>query len=85
MTKEEDVADPTQPARASVVDNGMEFVGYAMVVAFSWFVWPPLPLLVGGLVLVLAGNLRAARRDPRRPRLVDRLARAVAAYRSAAG
>jgi hypothetical protein len=30
----------------------IEVVGLALVVAFSWFIWPPLPLLVAGVLLV---------------------------------
>lgn len=67
------------------MDNELiEATGFLCVVAFWWFVWPPAVLLVGGLVLLLVANMRAAReRNPDRPRFLDRVTRAIAAYRSA--
>jgi hypothetical protein len=71
--------------KGSFVNDAMEWLGFACLVAFSYFVWPPAALVTAGVILVVVANLRDARRDPNRPRLVDRLARALAAYRSAGG
>lgn len=43
----------------------IELVGFALIATFAWFVWPPLVLLVAGLLLVLLANVRALR--ARRP------------------
>jgi CHASE2 domain-containing sensor protein len=71
--------------KGSVVNGAMEWIGFACLVAFSYFVWPPAAFATAGVVLVVVANLRDAQRDPNRQRLVDRLARALAAYRSAGG
>lgn len=37
-----------------MVSTLVQAAGVALVAAFSFFVWPPLPLLVVGVVLVVA-------------------------------
>jgi chromate transport protein ChrA len=49
-----------------VVNTLVEILGFICIAAFAWFVWPPLVLLVAGLLLVLWANVRAVR--PRRDR-----------------
>jgi hypothetical protein len=44
-----------------LLNNLTEAVGYALLVAFLWFVWPPLALLGAGILLVVLANVRAAR------------------------
>lgn len=44
-----------------MVNDLIELVGYALIAAFAWFVWPPLVLLVAGVLLVLLANVRAIR------------------------
>lgn len=46
-----------------MVSNLLELVGYALILAFLWFVWPPLVLLGAGVLLVLWANARAIRPD----------------------
>ncbi|MFC9085350.1 hypothetical protein [Nocardiopsis dassonvillei] len=41
-----------------MLNNVAEIVGCLMIVCFAWFVWPPLPLLVGGVLLVVAAVVR---------------------------
>jgi hypothetical protein len=41
-----------------VVSSALELVGFALVLGFLWFVWPPLVLLGAGVLLVLAANAR---------------------------
>ncbi|WP_157745557.1 hypothetical protein [Nocardiopsis gilva] len=36
----------------------VQALGIALMAAFSWFVWPPLPLLVVGATLVVAVEAR---------------------------
>lgn len=43
-----------------MVSNLAELAGYALVVAFLWFIWPPLVLLGSGLLLVLWANVRTS-------------------------
>ncbi len=45
-----------------------EVVGFLLVLAFLFFVWPPLVLLGAGVLLVAYANVRAARPEPYRPR-----------------
>jgi hypothetical protein len=70
-----------------VVNNAAEKLGFALVVAFLWFVWPPLCLLGAGLLLIVWANVRAARASAGPPRVVTALAAAwrsfTAAYRAA--
>jgi chromate transport protein ChrA len=47
-----------------VVNTLVEILGFICIAAFAWFVWPPLVLLVAGLLLVLWANVLAVR--PRR-------------------
>lgn len=44
-----------------MVNNLLQILGLALVAAFSWFVWAPLPLLVVGLVLIVGAEAREAR------------------------
>jgi hypothetical protein len=48
-----------------VVNTLLEWLGFALIVSFLWFVWPPLTLLGAGLLLVLWANARAGRRSVR--------------------
>jgi hypothetical protein len=41
-----------------VMDKVTEFLGCALLVAFFWFVWPPLVLLAAGMLLVIFANTR---------------------------
>lgn len=40
------------------MDKLAELVGFGLVIAFLWFVWPPLPLLGAGVLLVVWANTR---------------------------
>jgi hypothetical protein len=40
------------------VDKLIEAAGFALVLGFLWFVWPPLVLLGAGILLVAAANTR---------------------------
>lgn len=44
-----------------MLNDLIELVGFVCLAAFAWFVWPPLVLLVAGLLLVLLANVRAVR------------------------
>jgi hypothetical protein len=44
-----------------VVNNLLELLGFCLIAAFAWFVWPPLVLLIAGLLLVLLANVRPMR------------------------
>lgn len=44
-----------------MVNNFLQAVGLALVAVFCWFVWPPLPLLVTGLALVVGAEVREVR------------------------
>jgi hypothetical protein len=59
-----------------VVNNLLELVGYALVVAFLWFVWPPLCLLGAGLLLVVWANARAGAPSAKKARRWGRRRRA---------
>lgn len=75
---------PSQPA-GQRLNTVMEWAGFACLVAFGAFVWPPAALLVAGVVLVVVANARAAAARPRRRPAVhwtERLARALHAYRA---
>lgn len=39
-----------------MVTNALDVAGVALLVAFAWFVWPPLPLLVAGIALLVASR-----------------------------
>lgn len=67
-----------------MINSLVEWAGFACLVGFAYLCWPPAALLVAGLVLLLVANARAARNDPTRPRLAERVARALAAYRGSA-
>jgi hypothetical protein len=41
-----------------MVNNALEALGYALIVSFLWFVWPPLVLIGAGLLLVMWANAR---------------------------
>lgn len=40
------------------MNNLVETIGFGLVLAFLWFVWPPLALLGAGVLLVLWANTR---------------------------
>jgi hypothetical protein len=40
------------------MDKVTEFLGCALVVAFLYFVWPPLVLLSSGMILLIFANTR---------------------------
>jgi hypothetical protein len=44
-----------------MVSNLAELLGYALIVAFLYILWPPLALLSGGLLLVLWANVRTGK------------------------
>lgn len=60
------------------MNDFIEAVGFALVVGFLWFVWPPLVLLGAGLLLVLWANTRS-----RDGRVAASLAAAIGAARRA--
>jgi hypothetical protein len=62
---------------SSVWNSLKEWVGYGLVIAFLWFVWPPLVLLGSGLLIVIDANAR------KRGRMVSALAAAWTAGRTA--
>lgn len=69
-----------------MLDNLMQAAGFALLVVFAYLCWPPAALLVAGLVLLLVANVRSVRRRPAgRPPALERLARALAAYRVGGG
>jgi fatty acid desaturase len=41
------------------VDKLAELAGFGLVLAFLWFVWPPLVLLGAGILLVAYANTRS--------------------------
>lgn len=43
------------------VNDVTEWLGFACLVAFGFFIWPPAALLVAGLVLVAVANMRELR------------------------
>jgi hypothetical protein len=76
-----------QPGRDAVQRGGrlntvLEWAGFGCLVGFGAFVWPPAALAVAGLVLVVTANAQAARARPKplRTPLLERIARAIAAY-----
>ena len=66
-----------------MVNNLAEAVGYALIVAFLYAVWPPLALLGAGVLLVVWANARAARSEGRSGRTMAAVTAAVTAARSA--
>lgn len=58
--------------------NTAETLGYALILAFLWFIWPPLVLLGAGALLVTWANTRT-----RQGRFGKSLGAAVAAARRA--
>lgn len=44
-----------------MVNAAIELMGFVCLTVFAWFVWPPLVLLVAGLLLILWANVRGAR------------------------
>lgn len=73
---------PPTPQR-SIVNDLIEYGGFACIVAFFWFVWPPATLASAGVLLVLIAYARERRREqlasgrkPTKPwleRLIDAL------------
>lgn len=60
------------------MDKLAEVAGFGLILTFAWFLWPPLPLLGGGLLLVLYANTRT-----RSGRVSAVVSAAVAAARNA--
>jgi hypothetical protein len=67
----------------SAVNNLLELAGYGLVIAFLWFVWPPLVLLGAGVLLVVAANVRAGRGREGAGRLAAAVSAAFGAARRA--
>lgn len=65
------------------MNNAVEAIGYALIVAFLYLVWVPLALLGTGLLLVVWANTRAARKAGTQGRTAAVLAAAVVAARQA--
>jgi hypothetical protein len=65
------------------VNNLLELAGYGLVIAFLWFVWPPLVLLGAGVLLVVAANVRAGRGREGAGRLAAAVSAAFGAARRA--
>jgi hypothetical protein len=65
------------------VNNAVEAVGYALIVAFLYLLWAPLALLGAGLLLVAWANVRAAKPAGARGRTAAALGAAFAAARRA--
>jgi hypothetical protein len=63
------------------VNNLAETAGYLMIVAFLYFMWPPLALLGAGLLLVAWANVRASRATARSGRTSAAIGAAFAAAR----
>ena len=63
------------------MNNLAELVGYALIVAFLYCVWPPLALAGAGVLLVVWANVRAARTAGRSGRTVAAVMAAVTAAR----
>lgn len=65
------------------MNNLAELVGYALIVAFLYFLWPPLALLGAGVLLVAWANVRAARGAGSPGRTIAAVSAAIAAARHA--
>lgn len=65
-----------------MVNKLIEALGFSLIIAAAYFVWPPAALLVGGLVLLLVANVRAARKITPGPGLLERLVRAALASKA---
>lgn len=64
-----------------MVNGAVEALGYGLLLAFLWFLWPPLVLLGAGVLLVLWANV--SRSDGRSARALGAAwSAARAAYRS---
>lgn len=66
-----------------MTNNLAEAVGYALIVAFLYAVWPPLALLGAGVLLVVWANVRASRSAGRSGRTTAAITAAVSAARRA--
>lgn len=42
-----------------MISNALEFIGYALIIAFLYLVWAPLALLGAGVLLVIYANVRS--------------------------
>ncbi|GAA3550751.1 hypothetical protein GCM10022419_033780 [Nonomuraea rosea] len=62
-----------------MLDNLLEGLGFCLLIAFAWFVWPPAALLVAGVGLLVVANVRSGRKaqakGPAVPGRVERLVR----------
>lgn len=65
------------------MDDVVEKLGFGLIVAFLWFVWPPLVLLGAGVLLIVWANVRASRRVGAPSRLRAGLAAALGSFRQA--
>lgn len=45
-----------------MADNLIEAVGFCLLVAFAYFVWPPTALLVAGVGLLIVAHVRSGRK-----------------------
>lgn len=66
-----------------MLNNLIETLGYAVLIAFLYACWPPLALLGAGLYLVVGANVRAARSAGRPGRTAAAVTAAFAAGRRA--
>lgn len=59
------------------MNDAIEATGFVLLVAFTFFVWPPLVLASSGVILLLVANVREARAKKQQSVLV-RFGRAFA-------
>ncbi|MFI6296718.1 hypothetical protein ACIBEJ_34370 [Nonomuraea sp. NPDC050790] len=70
-----------------MADNLIEALGFGLLIAFAYFVWPPAALLVAGVGLLIVANVRSGRKTrasgPVAPGRLERLVRAWLASKGA--
>lgn len=42
-----------------MLTTALDLLGVALIAAFAWFVWAPLPLLIAGLAILAASRVKA--------------------------
>jgi len=47
-----------------MLTTALDLLGVALLMAFAWFVWEPLPILVLAVALLLASRARSRTPDP---------------------